>query len=327
MDMGSEDLHNYDPLCNNIGVNSIYKEKMIPICKKYLRFLDTYKTWRKSPFERFDISILLNYWLYGKLKHIYHDTKNYEINIGFSALQLICNTFISSRSDESYYKKYVPDWELVNHTDWEKRKKLYDYYVDYKDLSYWANKQHSDKCKYYKQIQEKQEIFNHFDRLCESNSDECPKFYQECSGFNPKKVLSPSECQKEMDQPNDLHTESDSSENDDISYTPAGPIPGYLAREGGPGLSQFSNDLQKAESTPQISGIVKKVSESVLFTAPVLLTTTALYRYTPLGPWIRRLRGGRTNNMNAMDTFPYYTQEAGDIYYNNDANYISYQPI
>ncbi|SCA60497.1 VIR protein [Plasmodium vivax] len=249
---------------------------MIPICKKYVRFIDTSKTW-KSPFKGFDISILLNFWLYDKLKHIYRDAINNEIDVGFGALQLICNTFISNRSEESYYKKYVPDWNMVNHTDWVYRKKLYDYYVDYMDLSYWATR-HNDKCKYYKQIQEKQEIFDHFDRLCRSNPEKCPKFYGEFSIYNPKNALSTSECQKEMEQPIDLPTEINSSDKDDISYTPAGPIPGHLVRGGDPGLSQFSDDIQKAESTPQISGIVKKVSESVLFTAPVLLTTTALYR-------------------------------------------------
>ncbi|CAI7718681.1 PIR protein [Plasmodium vivax] len=326
MNMGTADSKKYYRICNDIKVKEKHKDEMIPICRKYLRFLDTSKTW-DSPFKEFDISILLNYWLYDKLKHIYRDAINDDIGIGFAALQSIWDTFDSKRREQSYYKKCKPELILVNHTDWEKRKKLYDYCVDYKELSYWATTDHYDKCKYYQQIKEKQELFDYFDQFCEPNSDKCPKFYHECSMYNPKKVLPTSECQRQMVQSNNLPTETNSSEKDDISDTSAGPIPKHLARGGDPGLSQFPPNLQKAESTPQIFGIVKKVSESVLFTAPVLLTTTALYRYTPLGPWIRRLRGGRTNNMNAMDTFSYYTQETGDKFYENDANYISYQPM
>ncbi|KMZ83345.1 hypothetical protein PVBG_05741 [Plasmodium vivax Brazil I] len=325
MDMGTEDLHNYDPLCNNILVNKKYIEQMIPICKKYLRFIDTSKTW-KSPFNGFDISILLNFWLYDKLKHIYRDAINNEIDVGFSALQLICDKLANSRSEGSYYKKYSPDWDMVNHTDWEYRKKLYDYSVDYQELSFRA-KHHDDKCKYYKQIQEKQEIFNHFDEFCKSNEDKCPKFYRECSMYNPKYVLPTSECQKEMEQSNDLSTESNSSEKGDISGLPAAPITKHPARGDDPDLSQTTSPSQKAESRPQISGIVTKVSDSVLGAAPVLLTATVLYRYTPLGPWIRRLGGGRTNSMNTMDTFSPYIQETGYRFSEDPVNYISYQPI
>ncbi|KMZ76850.1 hypothetical protein PVIIG_05676 [Plasmodium vivax India VII] len=324
MNMGSEDLHNYDPICNQINVKK-HKDEMKLICKKYVRFLYTSKTW-KSPFNGFDISILLNFWLYDKLKHIYRDAINNEIDVGFSALQLICDKLANSRSEGSYYKKYSPDWDMVNHTDWEYRKKLYDYSVDYQELSFRA-KHHDDKCKYYKQIQEKQEIFNHFDEFCKSNSDKCPKFYQECSVYNPKDVLDTFPCHSQMEKLNDLHTENNPSAGDVISYPPAGPITIHPARGVDSGLSQFPPEFQKAESAPQIPGIVKKVSESVLFTAPVLLTTTALYRYTPLGPWIRRIGGGRTNRINTMDTFSPYIQETGYSFSDNEANYISYQPI
>ncbi|KMZ77313.1 hypothetical protein PVIIG_06121, partial [Plasmodium vivax India VII] len=75
------------------------------------------------------------------------------------------------------------------------------------------------------------------------------------------------------------------------------------------------------------SEIRRKVTHSVNVAALFLLTPTMLYRYTPLGPWIRRFGGGGTNSMNAMDALSSYTQETGNMLSDDSANYISYQPI
>ncbi|GAB69511.1 CYIR protein [Plasmodium cynomolgi strain B] len=183
MDMDSQDLQNYDDKCNGIVVREA-KDHMKQLCKKYLRFLDTSISWGRIN-SGYYVSLLLNYWIYDKLRAIYRDTINYEINIGFSALQLIWSTFDKSRSEESYYKKCAPDWKMVDHADWEKRKKLYDYYVDYNDLVSLA-RNYDKECKYYNKIKQNQTIFDYFDTLCASDPDKCPQIYNDCKSYNPK---------------------------------------------------------------------------------------------------------------------------------------------
>ncbi|SBT58459.1 PIR Superfamily Protein [Plasmodium ovale wallikeri] len=72
--------------------------------------------------------------------------------------------------------------------------------------------------------------------------------------------------------------------------------------------------------------------ENILGVAPVLLTASALYRYTPVGSWIRKLGGYNTNNLSNMDRsemdgFLSNTQVSGNIFFDNTENYISYQPL
>ncbi|SCA82163.1 VIR protein [Plasmodium vivax] len=110
-------------------------------------------------------------------------------------------------------------------------------------------------------------------------------------------------------------------EEDDNSDASGGPKPTHPYSADGPASE---SDIQLESGN---SDIRKKVTHTVLGAAPVLLTVTMLYRYTPLGPWIRRFRGGRTNNMNAMDTISPYTPETGNMFSDNEANYISYQPM
>ncbi|SBT02682.1 PIR Superfamily Protein [Plasmodium ovale curtisi] len=103
---------------------------MIKICKKYLRYLEYCKLLHDEK-SRYDVSLLLNYWLYGMLTHIYGANSTEKIRTGFSALQLKWTYFDYRKINEPYHLKCKPNFEIVNHNDWDKRKKLYDYYVDY----------------------------------------------------------------------------------------------------------------------------------------------------------------------------------------------------
>ncbi|SBT58059.1 PIR Superfamily Protein [Plasmodium ovale wallikeri] len=109
-----------------------------------------------------NVSILFNYWLCGMLTHIYGANNTDKIITDFSALQLKWTYFDYSRINNQYYKKCKPELSMVNHHDWDKRKKLFDYYVDYDTLSTMA-KSFDDDCKYYKKIEEKKSLYEHFD--------------------------------------------------------------------------------------------------------------------------------------------------------------------
>ncbi|KMZ96174.1 hypothetical protein PVNG_06347 [Plasmodium vivax North Korean] len=311
MDMGTADLSNYDLLCNNIHVHRNYKEQMIPICNKYLRFLDTSITWG-GLFTNIDVSLLLNYWLYDKLILIYGDKSDGKIETGFSALQGIWDTFDSSRRENSYYKKCKPEPNLVNHDDWVNRKKLYDYYVDF-DTLFKTSTIYGDLCEeYYQKIKEMISVCAYFKEKCSKpETYSCPDKYNKCEDKNLETELKELPCHSK------IIGRTVSTSDDGSSHHLKGPEGRTqdLATEAGTQLG--SGD----------TGIQEKVTNSVLGAAPVLLTATALYRYTPLGPWIRRFGGGRTNNMGAMDTFSHYAPETGEMFSDDPANYISYQPM
>ncbi|CAI7718363.1 Plasmodium vivax Vir protein, putative [Plasmodium vivax] len=310
MDKEPTDLEIYDHKCKDIIVNKkTGKEEMILICKKYLRFLDKSKSWRDVVFG-YDISLLLNYWLYEKIIGIYGSDNDELIKQGFSALQQIWDIFDSSRSEESYYKKCKPNLKIVNHTDWDKRKELYDYCVDC-DTLYPMAIAFDKGCKYYKIIEQKTSLYEHFEREC-STENNCPDFYDQCKIYKPDILLPYLQCYDEM-------------QRQKVATKPLAQSPETVRDDSG--LQRDSASTQDTHPTSQSSDIKTKVTQSVLSAAPVLLTGTMLYRYTPLGPWIRRFRGGSTNNMNAMETISSYTPEAGDIFSDESANYISYQPM
>ncbi|SBT57501.1 PIR Superfamily Protein [Plasmodium ovale wallikeri] len=61
------------------------------------------------------------------LTHIYGANNTDKIITDFSALQLKWTYFDYSRINNQYYKKCKPELSMVNHHDWDKRKKLFDY--------------------------------------------------------------------------------------------------------------------------------------------------------------------------------------------------------
>ncbi|VUZ99774.1 PIR protein [Plasmodium vivax] len=309
MNIGSEDLDIYNQICNDITVNYREKEGMKLICRKYLRFLETSKSWGERV-SGYDVSLLLNYWLYDKLTQIYRDTRSHLIYAGFSALQLIWSKFNPSRTEEEYYKKCKPKLDMVDHTDWKKRKELYDYCINYDLISptcSFFEDQCLKYCEYIEKIKESG-IYDHFENICSRGNDNCPHFYSRCEKYNPKTVLNTLKCPERV-KAQEKYTRG------------AGDMHQLQQQVEAPASAQGT------EATNETSEIGVKVTNSVLGAAPVLLTATALYRYTPLGPWIRRFGGGRTNSMGAIDMVPTYMQETGDIFSDHEANYISYQPM
>ncbi|SBS93749.1 PIR Superfamily Protein [Plasmodium ovale curtisi] len=168
-----------------------------------------------------------------------------------------------------------------------------------------------DKCNdFYEYIKRKEELYKHFQHICSTESTKCPKFYQECKQNDPNLLLSKLPCRQEMDQKRaTVHSPAFQPE----------PAPGIRSLDSGlPGDEYGSPKTENPSDTSQIG---TKVGQSVLGAAPVLLTATALYRYTPIGTWIRKLGGTNPNNLSNID--------GGEIdgFFDDSENYISYQPM
>ncbi|SBT54158.1 PIR Superfamily Protein [Plasmodium ovale wallikeri] len=162
---------------------------------------------------------------------------------------------------------------------------------------------------YYKKIEGTKSLYKYFENKCSSDKYDCPYFYKNYMHYNPENVLTNLPC----------HQPIKSQKEDTLEYLTLTQLSGQKL---GHGSSSYDTD-----PTSEGSDTGTKVGQSVLGVAPVLLTATALYRYTPIGGWIRKLGGTNTNGIGDMDEFPSYTQESGDMFLGDTGNYISYQPM
>ncbi|SBS90322.1 PIR Superfamily Protein [Plasmodium ovale curtisi] len=312
MNSESSDLSRYNDICNEMSVRSKNDEVNI-ICTKFLRYLENCKFWNDGNLG-YDVSILLNYWLYVKLNNIYGANPAKDIVLAFSKLQYMWQYQQFFPKNQSYYPKCKPDLSIVEHHDWERRKKLYDYYVDFETL-FTTARDFPNKCEdYYKKFEEKTSLYKYFVEQCSPDKNNCPKFYKKDNDYNPELVLPKLRCHDR------IKAEREVAEEDAKP-----PILQHFPEKGlgsDPDPDPSGTELAKGNSQ-----IGKKVGHSVLGVAPVLLTATALYRYTPVGAWIRKLGGINTNSISDIDGFPSYTRESEDMLLGDTENYISYQPM
>ncbi|CAI7718653.1 PIR protein [Plasmodium vivax] len=310
------DLSDYDQKCN-IKFNRTDKEQVKEICKKSLRFIERSQLWNTRN-ASYDVCLQVNYWIYDKLSRILGSDDTYNIQMTFGTFQLLGDKMMNNTAKIAYNDRCKPDFKIFEEKDWDKRKQLYEYRVDYNYLLPMAQG-YDDNCEYYKKIIEIIPLYKYFEGECSLGKSNCPDFYKQYKIYNPEKLLSNLKCYNKIEVEGSPKTVAPTEGDTSQTERPT--------RAGDPGLAQLSGNLQNAEATHDMSEIGSKVANSVLGVAPVLFTGTMLYRYTPLGPWIRRFRGGRTNSMNTMDTFSPYTPETGDMFSDSETNYISYKPM
>ncbi|SBS93345.1 PIR Superfamily Protein [Plasmodium ovale curtisi] len=316
------DLSNYHGKCNNIAVRG-KTEEMIRMCERILSNLEN-STVLNIANSSYDVCTLFNYWIYDTLTRIYGAEKTTEIEIAFSSLQLIWGYLNYNPKNLNFYKTCKPNFDIVNHSDWKQRKELYDYCINY-DLIGPLCKNFDEKCmQYYQYIKEKSSLYEHFEKICTPEQSNCPQFYEKCKAHNPTLVLPTLICHEKFKSDDPPEEATDLKTSAGHEFQPGAHVPGTgvpeLAVGPDTGLTKEHNDIGKT------------VGHSVLGIAPVLLSATALYRYTPVGSWIRKLGGYNINGMTNMDgveidEFSSYTQEPGDMLFGGNGNYISYQPM
>ncbi|SBS91231.1 PIR Superfamily Protein, partial [Plasmodium ovale curtisi] len=284
LEENNKDLSNYSKQCEKIYVTK-NNDEVRTICEKFIRHLEKSTVW-DFPNPGYDICLLLNYWVYDKLNHVFNDKGSSDIAFGnFQYIWGYPEQYIKKNTSRTKKCKYEID--VQKHEDWEKRKEFYDYCIDYDTLNGLVN--FSYKCNdFYEYIEKKDKLYKYFQNICSTESNECPKFYQECKDRDPNLLLSQLPCREEMvrkkavAEPQDLPQEQESGINS--------------LGSGISGLEAGSH----AASTQEKSDIGTKVGHSVLGVAPVLLTVTALYRFTPIGNWIRSIGGSSANSIGDM---------------------------
>ncbi|SBT00015.1 PIR Superfamily Protein [Plasmodium ovale curtisi] len=311
-----DDLSKYTSQCDSLYLKDKNKSEVKEICKKYLRYLYKHVNVWNSVNSGYDVCILLNYWIYDKLTDLFGSNETSDINFAFGSFQFLWNYSTGFLNTISNSEKCKPNFDLFKHHDWKKRKELYDYYVNY-NMAYSTANNYDEKCEaYYKYIEGKASLYQHFENICASNNSSCPDIYDKCLAYNPNSVLRTIKCHDKIITQRALAAAAAKASS---SHNPA-----QQEQESGPGATAAFSRLATDSGTvlsQENANIGTKVGHSVLGVAPVLLTATALYRYTPIGAWIRKL--GVTNPSNLSNV------NGGEMdgFFGDSENYISYQPM
>ncbi|SBT01058.1 PIR Superfamily Protein [Plasmodium ovale curtisi] len=280
------------------------------ICEKILRHLENSTIWNDEN-SGYDVCILLNYWVYDTLTALFGADNNAKIVAAFGKLQPIWNELIADDKQPAFFNKCAPDHDIPSQNDWKSRKELYDYCVNYALIES-VSKYYNVKCRdYYKYIEGKTSLYTYFEQLCNTNEEKCPKSFKRCQAYNPTLVLHKLECHEK------IKAERSAAEKD-------------LALQNS--LRQEFGSNSDTEKTSENSEIGKKVGHSVIGIAPVVLTASVLYKYTPIRSWIHKLGGTNQHSISDMDggemeSFLYNTQGSGNMFFGDTENYISYQPM
>ncbi|SBT56806.1 PIR Superfamily Protein [Plasmodium ovale wallikeri] len=316
MNIEHTDLSNYNPQCDTLILNEKNKSEIKEICKKYLRYLDKNIAVWNSAQSGYNVCILLNYWIYDKLTDLFGADETLNINNAFGSFQLLWNYSAGFPKTIPHSEKCKPNFDLFKHHDWKKRKELYDYYVNF-DMAYSTANNYDEKCEgYYKYIEGKVSLYQYFENICTSNNSICPDIYDKCLAYNPNSVLRTIKCHDKIVAERALAEAAAKARSSHNSSR--------QEQESGPGATDAFSRLATDSGTmlsQENANIGSKFGQSVLGVAPVLLTATALYRYTPIGTWFRNLGGTNPNSMSNIN------EGEMDGFFGDSENYISYQPM
>ncbi|GAB69851.1 CYIR protein [Plasmodium cynomolgi strain B] len=183
----------YAEKCKPTNVSN-WRNGVKDTCAKLLYYLKTNEI-LYIPDAEYDMCPLLNYWVYSQLNKIYSDDSKYII-LTYSDIVLIWNSFIQDDLKHLENKICKPISNIGIY-DWEKRKELYEYYVDYYPIEQSLERhpqRHNEFCQY---VESKKVLYEHFKQPCASkNESRCPQFYAECKKYDPDEVLPTLKCKQ-----------------------------------------------------------------------------------------------------------------------------------
>ncbi|CAG9482888.1 unnamed protein product [Plasmodium vivax] len=290
------------------------------ICARLLKYLESNTIPRNT--DKYDVCILLNFWVYKKLFDTFHSKDISYVYQAFGKLQPIWNGFVDDKIKKSEHKKCRPISDLVLYGDWKERKELYEYYVDYSPIKLSLG-YYTQRCnEFHQYIESKKTLYEHFKKRCPSDdTKECPNFYEQCLQYDPVKVLPELNCHQDIIKEREAaarsvqqreNTYSDSET--EFSVTPVDMVP-----------VGASHNLSGKSQTVENAGHI------LLGVVATSMTSGALYRFTPLGRMLRSGLGWKNNNMsniNGGDIRLYdYTSESFNPYSGGgEEHYIGYHP-
>ncbi|KMZ88641.1 hypothetical protein PVBG_06130, partial [Plasmodium vivax Brazil I] len=151
----NENLAEYKGYCNSINIPK-RKNKVNELCTRVLKYLK--RTYAISNYENsdYDVCMILNYWTYNRLNEIYGSKDTSSIYRAFAQIQNIWNDYNDDELKDAPYTKCKPYFDIYKEQDWEKRKELCEYCLDYKTAYTLAGNGKDNYCqKYYKYFEKK----------------------------------------------------------------------------------------------------------------------------------------------------------------------------
>ncbi|CAG9481994.1 unnamed protein product [Plasmodium vivax] len=296
LDKHDEKLKDYTSECNELTDREQYISFKTP-CSKVLKYLET--RYDKSD----DNCNLLNFWIYGQLVNRITTKNRTLFSPTLKKLNDILNRFISQKNINCKHDK-----DINRHNDWEIRKKLYDYCVDYEHIK----KMHDInliKCEnFYMYIKEKAPLYEHFKDHCSRNDQNmCPYFYKRCELYKPDTVLQTLNCYSDMKRKEASQAEGSRENSDDLDL-------------GGANKNSVND-----------SNHVKTFGNIFLGVVVTSMTSGVLYKFTPLGRQLRngmgQNKGTLTNIIGEGSGLYAHTSESFDPYSRGgEEHYIGYHP-
>ncbi|VVA00348.1 PIR protein, partial [Plasmodium vivax] len=305
------DLNSFKKECE-----SLYSEnkrfKNIRLCSILLWFLQNSKTRTENKNFAYDECLLFNYWIYGELARKYNYNYSAKVFPAFAELQQIWNSLIEEPKKNYYYDKCNPDSSIVNQYDWDQRKELYDYCVNYELLKPQFEPYKKNCKQHYAYIKSKVPLYKYYKERCIPDGKyNCPDFYSKCINYDPDNVLRELSCYDVMQKEEATAEEKALSEK--------------LHPDLSPGGTYSSDDLQSKKDSSPPATQAGNVFLGVVVTS---MTFGALYKFTPLGNMLRNRFGWNNNmrNFNGGDNGLFdYASEAFNPY-SGEEHYIGYHP-
>ncbi|SCA82101.1 Plasmodium vivax Vir protein, putative [Plasmodium vivax] len=190
------DLSHYNRICSK-KLDRTNNEQVKEICKKSLRFIEKSPLWNTLN-TSYDICLQVNYWIYSKLASILGSENTENIEITFGSFQWAGDDIMNTPEKIPYNERCKPDFKIFEEKDWDKRKQLYEYHVDYNYLLPMAQG-YDDNCEYYKKIIEIIPLYKYFEGECSPGKSNCPDFYKQYKTYNPEKLLSNLKCYNKIE--------------------------------------------------------------------------------------------------------------------------------
>ncbi|VVA00197.1 PIR protein [Plasmodium vivax] len=232
---------------------------------------------------------LLNYWVFDKIKSIIGED-THKIIVAYGHIR-----HVLSKMMKTYYKskkiKCTFDINVPYYKNWEAKKELYEYCLDYEEIK--AKKILTDpECnKYRDYLKKKPHLLANFEQIIADNKlKKCPNSDAETGGCDPKVLLAE-----------------------------------LLQKKN---IPETKNDLPD-DSSKLFLGLSKKDTATAASVAGVSLLGLTLFKLTPLGTWMNRGKQ-ETNNViynlgenNTNELFPNGLQPP-NMEYDNVAYHLPY---
>ncbi|GAW84218.1 variable surface protein [Plasmodium gonderi] len=320
-------LRNFSHYANNCENLSSYKNgsAVKNVCAKILTYLSSNEELRSNS-NVYDVCRLLNYWVATNLSAIGgYGNSSYTIDT-FSKISIIWNEFIMNKLQNNHHQTCNPRIDMISHSDWSKRKEVYDYYVDHAYLSGMSTilVNPTDYCIH---IRKKISLYDYFNVKCALDETAfCYEFKTKYKNCDPKELLLKFNCAKEVEEKKSLEKKTERELHQGASSER-----GMFQRESQ--LQDYTTEgtqnLKVLKTMSNRFSPLKKAGGILLGIVAISMAYGFLHKFTPLGIWIRNIFANKNNNRNNINSdfneeF-YYSQRLYDQNYNNrDEHCIGY---